>query len=400
MYDLQLSAADYQAYLHTLTKSHRIKIRTYMMTTDYRDYVEIPNKVLNGQVTVNANAQITTRVLTAEILDPDNTLGWEADDPTQAVMFSDKMIRIYYCVYVPNLSLKDKWVSIPIFTGPIIHAERNGAIVEIEANGKEVLAQEVWKSFSIPKNTNKAQAIKTIMGKAGESVNTMSIYSTSSKTNGMSIAYPKNFWVEMRKVASSINHYAFFDGRGYLITRPYPTSTSISYVFSDGSGGMGNKQSASILSDVELDFDVSEIRNTVKVTGKKKGKKAAPTYTAYPPKDHPLHPSNIGRYATAMYLPEEPIQDDKYTTVDACKKAATTRLNARLQTAIKVKFDSLPIPHLEPNDWVSIKTNRISHSFRLDEYTIPLSSESVMTLGYTRRLNVSSTSKIKKRSIV
>ena len=399
MYNLGLSKDDYNAYLNTLTKTHRIKVRMYMMTTDHKEYSEVPNKILNGQVTVNANAQITTRVLTAELLDPDNSLGWEADDPTQAVMFINKMIRILYCVYVPELSKEDKWVEVPIFTGPVVNVERNGAVLEIEANGKEVLGREVWKSFKIPKNTNKATAIKTIMVKAGESTDSMVIHSTTGKTNEISIAYPKVFWTEARKVASSINHYAFYDGRGYFITKPYPASTSISYVFRDGSVGKGNSESSTILSDVDLEFDVSNLKNVVKVTGKKKGKKAAPTYTAYPPTNHILHPKNLGRYSTSLYMVEEPIQDDKYTTNDACKKAAETRLDARLKTAIKIKFDSLPIPHLEPNDWVSISTDRISHTFRMDEFTIPLTSEGVMPVGYTRRLNVSSTSKIKKRSI-
>lgn len=399
MLDLGLSTSDYKSYMDTLTRTHRMKVRMYMMSTEHKNIVEIKNTILNGQVTVNADAQITTRVLTAELLDPHNSLGWEAEDPTEAVMFIDQMLQIYYCVYVPELSRDNKWVEVPIFTGPVVNVERNGAVLEIEANGKEVLAQEVWKSFKIAKNTNKATAVRTVMTKAGESGSTMSIYSTSGKTNEISVAHPKKFWTEARRIASTVDHYGFYDGRGHFITKPYPKETSLSFTFTDGTIDQGNKQSSSILSDVELVFDVSEVKNTVKVTGKKKGKKAAPTHTAYPPTSHILHPTNLGRNGQPLYLVEEPIQDDKYTTKAACKKAAETRLNARVKTAIKIKFDSVVIPHLEPHDWVGMMTNRISHNFKMDEYTIPLTSDGKMAVGYTRRLNVSSTSKIKKRSI-
>lgn len=403
-YNLGLSSADYNRYLSTLTRTHTIRVSMYTMKTDHTGIENISSHILDGQVAINGNAQITTRVLTADLLDDKNILGWEASDPTAGVIFMDRMIRVYYQVHVPELSRTNKWVSVPIFTGPLINLERNGAVVSIEAHSKEILSGPIWGAFKIKKNTNKALAIRKIMNRAGESNRTQVLKTTTGKMKETSYTNPKTYWQVARSIASSLNQHMFYDGLGYLRTRAFPKSTTNSYTFSDGSvpvsrttGSVYQRQNASILSDPEITYDISNVSNAVRVIGKKKGKKAAPYYTAYPPKNHPMHPARLGRNGRGRYLPEV-IQNDKYTTVAACRAAAETRLEARLKTAINVKFDSLPIPHLEPYDWVTIKTDKLTHKFRMDEFTIPLSASGKMTVGYIRRVNVTRKNKVKRRN--
>ena len=395
MYNLGLSAGDMQAYTSTLATSHTIRIRVYSMDLSHNNRVELQKKLLDGQVSVNANAIETTRVLTAYFLDPTYTLGWDSTNPTTGAPFMDNMVQVFYGVYVPNLSRSNKWVDVPIFTGPIVKVERSGAVVSIEAHGKEILAGEVWGTFKIPNNTNKTVAIRSIMERAGEHKNYMSLKSTTGKMTETSIGYDKTYWSVTRSIANSINQHVHYNGAGCLVTRSYPPTTAISFVFNDGTKTTA-RQKAVVMDDPDVTYESENVKNAVRVIGKKKGNKAPPFYTAYPSINSGLHPSRVGRNGKSRFLVEV-IQDDRCTSTASCKSRAQTVLASRMQMAVAVKFDSLPVPHLEPYDWVLINTSRMSHIFRMDEFTIPLSASGTMSIGYVKKVTVN-TAKPKKRS--
>lgn len=374
MYDLGLTADNKRRFEETLVRDHQINIRVEVLDLNHENPLDISDRVLEGQVDVEASAQITTRSLQMTLLDPHASMGFDSGDPSDGVMFLDRMIRAVYEVYVPELTgSTTKWVSVPVFTGPVTKMDRTGSTVKIEASGKEVLANVVWTSFNITEGTNKYTAIRTIMGKAGESHYRLRS-TTGRMPNALGMAHPKKFWEESRKIASSLDDYLFYNGDGTLVGKPYPNG--VIFTFKNGIHG-------SVLGEPAISYDPATARNVVRVIGKKPTTGETPSYTYYASDTHPLSAANIGRNGVKRYLPEV-IRSDSYRTIEACKARAISYLTAKLKEIIEVKFDSLVIPHLEPNDMCNITTNKMSMDFQLSSFTIPLTHAGIMTVGYRK----------------
>ena len=404
-------------YERTLAQSHMIRIKMHVLNLDMEELYDMSDQLLDGQITVSATADISTKTVTATILDPGTTLsglGIDTGSPVDGILYADKMVRIYYGVYVPDLLDADKWVDIPVFTGPISKFDREGAVVSLEATGKETLAGPVWLPYTIPKGTLQVDAIKQILQKAGE--NFFGTFPVSTATLGTALvgvsanaAPPKDgtqldpatvMWSQAEDIAQRMDpaHMLFYDGMGYASLRRLP-STAADTVFSFRSGNvvkdsLGNGGGGGvILDEPQITYDPSLLFNVVRVEGKPPSSGAAPVGVAdanvlFP--THPLSPNNLGRHITVngspvlvpRYLPDSQ-QSDSYTTKAACDTAALNSLKSRLDESIELNFNSLVIPHLEANDWCSINTNRINTSFRLRNFTIPLNTSGMMTVGYT-----------------
>lgn len=377
MIPLGLTATQ-QGWLHaTLAGSHSVNVTVQLLTLSGARVADLSNRLLEGQVNVDYTADVT-RNCTMQLLDPDRTLSFESDSADEGAIYMDRMIRVIYSVKVPQMNT---WVDIPVFCGPVIGMDRDDAVISLEAQGKENLAKGASnRTFTRKKNTNKGNVIRDVLKElSGEDK-----FDFPEVTNKLSADYSLGResipWDSAKSIASGISRQLFYDGRGYAKMRSLP-GTPV-FTFKSGDGG-------TVLSIPQISYDSSEMKNAVRVKGGvPKGSKTAVDVTVAADKSHPLSPYRLGRNGVSRYLLEVIEDDTIRSTVEATEKAGTT-LNDRLLQTVDVKFDAMPIPHLEPGDMVRIQTEEYATTFRLEQFSIPLVvGDTPMSVGYTKDFSV------------
>jgi hypothetical protein len=381
MQKLGLTAAERRAFHRALRSSHTRRI--YITITDLDGHVvsDLSHVVLDGQVTVDYDAEVT-RALNLTVLDPAHTLNFDTESPDDGALFADRMIRVHYSVLVNELGRR---VSVPVFHGPVTKLARAGDTVEIEAQGKESLAMgAVWKPLVLKKGMKKTTAIRTLLReRAGE--RRFSIPDLAARLpNTLNLDRYSSAWKNARKIARSMDRQLFYNGAGRAELRRLPGKPV--YTFRTGTGG-------DIVTDVQVEYLLEDIKNTIVVLGKKDGKSRVRAQAVADPK-HPLSPRRLGRTnSQGEFVPRhlvEVIEDESIRSQKEADRKARRILADRLRQTVEVTFDTLPIPHLEPGDLVRVTTDDISVEFRLRQFVIPLgvSGEPTMSIGYHRKTTI------------
>src|SRR5690606_36310250 len=133
---MDLTGAELRAFTRALRSTHERRVRVSVQNLNGETLSTLTNRILDGQVTGDLSADVT-RTLTMSILDPNHSLNFDTDSPDDGALFMDRMLKVHYAVRVDELS---RWVSVPVFTGPITRLDRKGDVVDVEAQGKEALA--------------------------------------------------------------------------------------------------------------------------------------------------------------------------------------------------------------------------------------------------------------------
>ena len=372
MLTLDLTTAERKAFEATLRSSYERRIDVLLWNTEQDTSSTSSNRRLDGQVVVDATQDVT-RSASLTLYDPEDKLNFDTESPSDGAIYMDRMIRIEYCVYVPALS---RWVDVPIFTGPVTKLSRDGAIVSVECQGKEVLAKgAVWKPITFKKGARRIDVVRSLMrNRAGE--NRFMFPNDPSKiTKAVTLPRQAVVWDEAKRLAGGRG--LWYDGRGWLRMQSY--STSPVFAFRSGDDG-------TVLTRPNVSFSTDEVKNVIHVTGGiPKGKKTAVSAVASAPKSHPMNHNRLGRNGVPRYMVEF-VEDTNLTTTKDAQKRADAMLAPRLLEAVEVQFDAMPIPHLEPWDVVSLRTDEFSTNFRLKQFTIPLTSGNPMPVGYLRKL--------------
>ena len=372
MLPLGLSTSERAAFEATLRTSYERRIQILILDMAQNVLSTVSHRLLDGQVVVDADADVT-RSASLTLLDPTHTLNFDTDSPDDGALFLDRMVRINYCVHVPALA---RWVEVPVFTGPVTSLERDGAQVQIEAQGKESIArQAVWNPYTKPKGAVVVDVIKDLMQRrAGENRFDLPT-GTARLTKPVTLPREAIVWDEAKKLASYRG--LWYDGRGWL--RMQDTSASPVFTFKTGDGGL-------VLTRPKVSFSTDDVKNVVSVTGGiPKGSKTAVRAVAHAPTTHPLNHGRLGRNGVPRYMVEF-VEDDTLTTTAQAQARADAILAPLLLETVQVQFDSMPVPHLEPHDVVSLRTDNFSANFRLRQFTIPLVTGSPMPVGYVRKL--------------
>lgn len=372
MVPLGLTTAERTAFEATLRSSHERRVEILILDMEQRTLSTIHHTILDGQVVVDSESDVT-RSASVTFLDPNRTLNFDTESPDDGAIFLDRMIRIHYCVFVPSL---DRWVEVPVFTGPVTSVSRDGAEVSIECQGKEALAnQAVWNPYTKPKGAYVVNVLRDLLARrAGE--NRFDLPSDRSRlSKAITLPREANVWEEAKKIAGS--RPLWYDGRGWL--RWQNPSNSPVFTFRTGDGG-------SILTRPSVSYTTDDVKNIVHVTGAvPKGSKSAITAVAHAPAGHPLNHGRLGRSGVNRYLVDF-VEDDTLTTKARAQSRADSLLSLQLLQAVEVQFDAMPIPHLEPWDVVTLKTDDYTTDFRMRQFTIPLTSGNPMPVGYLRKL--------------
>ncbi|WP_036959390.1 hypothetical protein [Promicromonospora kroppenstedtii] len=345
----------------------------------------VSHTLLDGQVNVDADAEVT-RSAPLTFLDPSHSLNFDTDSPDDGAIYADRMIRVRYGVHVEEL---DRYVFATVFTGPVTGLSREGVTVTVEAQGKEALALgAVWTPITLRKGMTVVGAIRVLMSsRAGETRFSIPDFRNSY---GKRLTLPKarsldrfaQVWSAARSLSRSIDKQLFYNGAGILVMRNH--SRAVKYVFKPGTGG-------SIVSEVAINYQMADVKNTISVKGQPpNGKMGAVSATVVAPRSHPLSPFRMGREGAPRYLVER-VENASIRSHAAAKEYAERLLESRIREAVEVSFDALPVPHLDPDDMVSVQTPDFTLKFRLRKFAIPLAPNGAppMPVGYLKRLTPS-----------
>jgi hypothetical protein len=363
-----------------LVTHHRLDVIISLMDLSHKHNSNISSTLLSGQVTMDVTAEVT-RSATLELLDPLRRLKLDTQAPTDGSLFMTQMIRVTYVISTPD---RGEQYFIPIFTGPLTKVTRTGPVLNVEAQGKEIISfSSMWKGKTFKKNLKKVDVIQRVMKLSGEALRHMDLRDPRPHARlpeNLSTNRAAIFWKIARKLAVGMNMQLFYDGRGVLRLRKTPGK--VAYVFrQSNSAGRG-----ALMTEPQITYDSKDMYNAVEIRGGKgKGKKKKLNYRLVANRKHPLSPWNLGRNGEPRYLPLV-IEDDSIKTKKKAKQVAKKQLKNALDQAVEVTFDALPIPMIEESDLCGWASSDSSGRFRMKQMTIPLTANGVSSIGYLRQV--------------
>lgn len=384
MIPLGLSATQQAALLAALTTDHLVHVSVYLTNTAGAKLANLSDRLLDGQVDIDADGDVT-RSAAVSLLDPQRSLSFDANSPNEAAVYFDRMVQINYSVSAPSLAgFGIGWITIPLFTGPIVKLDRSDDIVNIDCEGKEVLAMgQVWKPHTYPKGARKIDVIVDVLKyRSGETKFDIPQYGTLMPTN-LAVGHMDTPWGIAKQIANGMGLQLFYDGRGTCRLRPR-SQTSV-YRFRTG-------DDEAVITPPKITPILENLKNRVWVHGSIDPGGGLSEYkigaVAVAPLSHPMSAVRLGRNGVPRELVEE-IDNATVTTQYEAQAQADAILNARLLESITVEFDSMPIPLLEELDVCRLETDRYSNAFRFTKASIPLvvSDTSSMSVGYVNRLS-------------
>lgn len=367
---LGLHHGDLRTFQQALTFTHERRIRVHVYDLDMNPIRSLTPQILDGQVTIDTTADVT-RILTMTFLDPTQSFAFEPNSPGPA-LWRNRIVRIIYSIRVAELG---EWVDCPVFTGVVWDFSRQGAQVNLTAQGLERLAMgQAWTPKTYKAKTLRTNAIKDIMGRVGEDCHAIPDLAFKFPTD-FSVTKMDSPWRRARKIAESMNRYLFYDGHGTLHLRHFNDRPV--FTFDD-----------ELLTPPSFSRSKDPIINTVEVVGAKpKGKKsrvrAVATATGI------LSPQALARNNGALRLVQQ-IQNDHIRSHSEAAAVAKRKLKHHEQQRVTIAFDSLPVPHLEEHDRVQVGSTGVGLvRLRMNQWTIPLGFSDgqgpPMTVGSTRR---------------
>lgn len=367
MIRLGISHAELTALVNQLSVSRREYTTVTVTDLADNDMADLSDLVADGQVNVDTT-QAIDRSAQVTFNDPDRSLPFDTDSPASTALFFDRMLHITRSILVG-----ETWQHVPLFKGPVTGLTRSGDQVTATAVGKEVFFQGVaWAARTLRKGTPKTDAITEILtvGNSFYAEHFRSIPDLSAKLGStVSIARDSNLWSKARAIASSMSMQLYYDGMGVCRLRDYP-GTSV-FTFKD----------ALVVTRPQIEYSSDIVNAAYVVGGVPKGASTPVAALAIAEASHPLSPHRIGR----VLLPNGQITTNTaLLTVAEAEKYADTLVRDGLLQSVKVAFESIPVPLLEPYDLCEVQTPDLgSVLFRLNQYTYPLGFSGNMTVGYT-----------------
>lgn len=365
------------ADLHaTLVDHHSVYVTVQALTLDGTRLSDLSWRLLDGQVNVDYTGTVT-RSCSLSLLDPNRTMDFDSNSPSDGALYLDRMIQVNYAVRKPG----GTQYVIPVFTGPVTKLNRTNDVISVEAQGKELLAMgSVWNPATYRKGARKVDVIRSVLStRAGETKFDLQDIS-SQLPKDYSIGRGNTPWGVSRALAQSMNQQLFYDGRGVARMLPFSRASTM-FTFRQGDGG-------SVTSDPQISYTSDELKNVVWVRGGvPTGAKTAVEISRGAPSTHPLSAAKLGRNGVPRYLLEI-VDNSAITTIADALALAQSTLDQLLLQVVEVAFDAMPVPHLDPSDVVRVETEDFATAFRLSKFSIPLVAGESMSVGYLKRVSV------------
>lgn len=373
--DFTDSAAEYAAWRSTVTRTHQRKVSVRVLDIEHgrRAWIE---RVLDGQVTIDVTNRETTRVANLVFFDPSRALGWEPDSPSSLPLHLRRMVQIIDERMVPGYG----WVGCPLFTGPVVEVDREGAEVTVVAEGKERLA---LGSFGVNRTWEKrrkiSEVVTDILILAGEKPSRIHIPAgmTATLPKELNVTRADSPWVHARRLIRSTGREIFYDGRGHVRVRFAPKHPLRPVLDADW-----------LTAPLQLDRPKLDVHNGWIVLGAKPGGKKPRVTSGLValPKNHDFSAYSQRRNGKWQWRIDEEELPEVKTNAKA-REIAERKRDRRIRYAADIAFDILPLPNVEEWDLLKVQDPiagvAVTH---LRQATIPL-LEGPMTIGAVKRVS-------------
>lgn len=386
MIDLDLTAEERAAYLETLEASHRVALQVEVLNRNEEVLHALTapvQLVVDGAVQYDASADVT-RSCNLSVLDPLHRLQLDPTSPAQGALYADNFLQVRYGVYVASLP---RWVWVPVFRGPLVGVQRSGAIVALEAQGKEALALGQHRAnvaFRLRKGWKVMAAVREAMGHAGERRFRLPELGLRLSST-INVPAQAELWRVVKGGATDANgepvpslmrraghRQAYYNGRGQLVVRMAGGNPVQSWREGVNTG------------EPSITYDAKEFANRVVVVGDKpKGAQRRARGVASLPAAHPMSASALARNGVprrlTIWLEVPGLKTDK-----DCRERAEAELRVRSVEGLDAQFECLPVPHLEELDRCVLVTDSGERvEFPLRSWTLPLTaSGGLMSVGF------------------
>lgn len=365
-----LSVANPKGFDALMCSPHFLTVKIQLQTLSGGYKAELTNRFIDGQVTVDADAEIT-RALDLTLFDPERKVSLDPNVASTTGIFIADMIKVWYIIESPDRKIK---FQIPLFTGPIDAVERDEVFIKVKAMGKERLSlSNSWAAKTYKKGQRKTGVILDILkGEIGETYAYVPTSNAKLPTD-TKLTREKSPWIVAKAIARTLSRNLIYDADGTAITKSKPTKKT--YTFTE----------KNVTENPRISYDLENVINIVQVIGKKPSKnKAKIVYTAVAPPGHPLSPINLGRPGAPRYL-WTVIEDPNISSKVEAKNLATSTLARGLLAGVDVQFAGIPNPRLQEFDIVGIDVNGVQAQFELKKFTIPLNAGVDSGYGYLTR---------------
>lgn len=369
------SHADLLTYRDGLTVTHLRRVSAKVMHLDHslvtRDY----HGILDGQVTMDTSTDVTTTA-NLSLLDPSMSIGWEPDSP-RGYPHLRRMIQIIDSRYIDALSA---WIDCPVFTGPVMDFDRDGATVSISADSKARLAMGNFAQNHTWAAKRKVVDVITDMlvnwaGEAPARIHLPSIKATIPEK--LTVHHSDRIWDHVVRLVHSVGMVCFYDGAGHFRMRSPSNSPALTI------------DSSILCSPIRVDRQAPDIKNRWIVRGPRpRAHKKRVVVDLRLPTKHPWSAQNLGRNGVPRWLIDE-IQPGHVKNTAAAEKIAKQARDDVLRGSQQVSADMLPLPDVEPYDLVRLTDPLIgTYLARANQYTFPLGTGGPATFGAVKRVSL------------
>lgn len=369
------SARDYRVWLSKIQGTHERRIEFLITPLDGGKGVwsTVRPMFLEGSISMDSSRN-PSRILDVTFLDPDEAFSLEPDDGTTPVHRS-RVITVRWSVRVPELG---RWVTCRPFTGPIVDIDREGPTIKLTAHGFDEQGMgEVAFGHTFKKKASKATALRWLANKWGEKKIAIPKKIGSFPTK-FTVAATDKPWERARKIVSSVNRQMFYNGKGQWIYRANPSRSVLTID--------RNALLSPVTIDRNADFKNRWVVIGAKVGGKKKKKVRA---SAQLPASNPLAPGRLSRNGEPLFHLAR-VENTAYKTTAACQRRANEMRNASLRTTANYSFDCIPMPHLDENDVITVRSREGTIVVRASQWTLPLGN-AAMSIGTIKRASTKAT---------
>jgi hypothetical protein len=312
-------------------------------------------------------------VANVTVLDPTRSIGLEPDHPASLPVHLRRMVRIIDWRRVPG----HDWVACPVFTGPVVEVDRNGAEVSLVCEGKERLALGSFgRTHQWAKGRKVTEVIRDMLELAGEKpsmIHLPALHSTLGKP--VTVTRTDKPWVQARKLAESRDCKLIYDGRGHAVMRREPSKPLWTF---------GRDW---LLGPLRIDRPKLSFHNGWIILGPKpkKGKPRVSSGLVALPKTNSFSAYALRRNGKWRWLIHE--EERQHVKTNAEAKAIANRMrDKRIRFAADVSFDSLPLPNIEEWDWVKVADPLAGVAVtQVKQATLPLVAGG-LTIGGIKRI--------------
>lgn len=383
MIEINVGTAQERVFQNLLLRAHSITTRVQLCNLDGDHRKDLSPMLLEGQVTVDATAEVT-RALDISFIDPLGKIDIEPDSPSPSSIFIADLIKVWIVLRDP---LTDKVYQVPVFTGPIDAVTRTDMFLDVKCVGKEALALDnVWTGKVFKKGQKKTDVIRYILrNMCGET--SLDIPDLPAKlSHDLKVSREDVPWKVASQLAGSMNRILFYDGRG--IARLKARAKTPVLILTE----------AWLADFPQVSFDLKEgVYNAVRIIGgKPKKAKTKITWTEVAPKTHSLSPWRLGRGGVPRFITFD-VEDDSIRTLAEAKSLAKELLERGLRSGVSFTADGVMDPRLEEEDLVRVNVGDVNVVSPIQTFVVPLTAGDDGAYGYARRVSPKGGARIIKR---